>query len=71
MPISREQLHRLVEVLPEQEIATAQRFLMYLSQEHFSDEFAASIRRGLDQADTGQTTVCRDYDEMVEKILDA
>ena len=69
MPITREQLHQLVEVLPEQEIVTAQRFLMYLSQESVSGQFARSIHRGLEQADSGQTIVCRDYSDMVEKVL--
>jgi hypothetical protein len=68
MPMSREQLHELVEGLPEQEIATAQRFLVYLSEQNFSVEFAASVRRGLEQADAGQIIGCRDYNEMVERF---
>ena len=69
MPITREQLHRLVERLPEQEIAAAQRFLLFLSQEKIGEEFSQSIRRGLDQANSGQTMVCRNYNEMVDQLL--
>lgn len=69
MPITREQLHQLVEGLPEQEIAAAQRFLLFLSQETIGDEFGQSIRRGLDQANSGQTVVCRNYNEMVDQLL--
>lgn len=53
MAITREQLHRLVEGLPEQEIAAAQRFLLFLSQETIDEEFAQSIQRGSAQADSG------------------
>ena len=69
MPITREQLHQLVEGLPEQEIAAAQRFLLFLSQETIGDQFGQSIRRGLDQANSGQTVVCRNYNEMVDQLL--
>ena len=69
MPVTREQLHQLVEGLPEQEIAAAQRFLLFLSQETIGDEFGQSIRRGLDQANSGQTVVCRNYNEMVDQLL--
>lgn len=34
----------------------------------FQLEFADSIRRGLAQADAGDTVVCRDYAEMVEIV---
>ena len=67
---SRQILHELVESLPEAEIATAERFLTLISKEPIGPEFAASIRRGLAQADAGDTVVCRDYAEMVEKLLD-
>ena len=66
---SRNILHQLVESLPEAEIATAQRFLTLLSAEPIGPEFAESIRRGLAQADAGDTIVCRDYADMVEKLL--
>jgi hypothetical protein len=67
---SREILHELVESLPEAEIATAVRFLTIISREPIGPEFAASIRRGLAQAEAGDTVVCRDYAEMVERLLD-
>lgn len=68
--VSRNALHELVESLPEAEIATAERFLTLISKEPIGPEFADSIRRGLAQADAGDTLVCRDYAEMVEKLLD-
>lgn len=67
---SRNALHELVDSLPEAEIATAERFLTLISKEPIGPEFADSIRRGLAQADAGDTVVCRDYAEMVEKLLD-
>ncbi len=69
MPITREHLHELIAGLPDHEIATAQRFLVFLSQETVAVEFERSIKRGLHQANTRQTVICRDYGEMVEKIL--
>ena len=69
MSTSRDELHALVEGLPEGELAAAQRFLLFLSQESFTDEFAASIRRGLKQADSGETVECRNYSDMVDQIL--
>ena len=69
MPITREQLHQLVERLPEQEIAAAQRFLLFLAQETINEDFGRSIRRGLDQSEAGQTVVCRDYQDMVDQVL--
>ena len=68
--VSRDVLHELVDSLPEGEIATAERFLTIISKEPIGPEFADSIRRGLAQADAGDTVVCRDYSEMVEKLLD-
>ncbi len=68
--VSRALLHELIDSLPEEEIATAQRFLTIISKEPIGPEFAESIRRGLAQADAGDTVVCRDYAEMVEKLLD-
>ena len=68
--VSRDALHELVDSLPEEEIATAERFLTIISKEPLGKEFADSIRRGLAQADAGDTVVCRDYSEMVEKLLD-
>ena len=68
--VSRDVLHELIDSLPEEEIATAQRFLTIISKEPIGPELAESIRRGLAQADAGDTVVCRDYAEMVEKLLD-
>ncbi len=68
--VSRDVLHELVDSLPEAEIATAERFLTIISKEPIGPEFAGSIRRGLAQADAGDSVVCRDYAEMVEKLLD-
>ena len=67
---SRNALHQLVDSLPEAEIAIAERFLTLISKEPIGPEFADSIRRGLAQAAAGDTVVCRDYAEMVEKLLD-
>ena len=67
---SRNVLHELVDSLPEAEIAIAERFLSIISKEPIGPKFADSIRRGLAQADAGDTVVCRDYSEMVEKLLD-
>ena len=69
MAITREELHHLIEGLPEQEMESAQRFLLFLSQEPIGPEFGMSIQRGLEQADSGQTIVCRDYEDMVERVL--
>jgi len=71
MAANRDDLHHLVDGLPEAEIPAAARFLEFLSQEPITPEFAASIRRGIDQADAGQSVVCRNYEEMLEKVLDS
>lgn len=68
--VNRHVLHELVDSLPEAEIATAERLLTMISKEAIGPEFADSIRRGLAQADAGDTVVCRDYADMVEKLLD-
>ncbi len=41
-----------------------------IAKERIGPEFSESIRRGLAQADAGGTVVCRDYADMVEKMLD-
>lgn len=69
MPATRDELHQLIELLPDAEIPAAQRFLAFLSQEAVGPVFAESIRRGIAQAGSGQTTVCHNYEEMVEKLL--
>jgi hypothetical protein len=65
----RDALHTLVDRLPEAELGVARRFLEFLSQEEIGPELAASIRRGISEADRGETTVCASYEEMVEKLL--
>ena len=70
MSATRSDLHELVEHLPDAQIPVAQRFLQLLSQEPIGANFSESIRRGIAQADTGQTVLCRNYDEMVGKLLD-
>jgi hypothetical protein len=69
MSASRDALHQLIDGLPDAELAAAQRFLEFLSQEPVGPNFAAAIRRGIAQADAGDTIVCRSYDEMVAKVL--
>jgi hypothetical protein len=69
MVTNREDLHQLVDQLPEAEIAAAARFLQFLSQEPIGPEFAVSIRRGIAQADAGELLVCRNFEEMAEKLL--
>ena len=71
MAAARDALHDLVDRLPDGELNTARRFLEFLSQEAVGQVLAASIRRGIAQADAGQTIVCNNYDEMVEKLLGA
>ena len=67
---ARDALHTLVDQLPEAELGAARRFLEFLSQEEIGPELAASIRRGISEANRGETIVCHSYDEMVEKLLD-
>ena len=62
MPAIRTDLHELVERLPETELPAARRFLEFLSTEPVGPA-------GIEQADSGQTIDCHNYDEMVEKIL--
>jgi hypothetical protein len=40
-----------------------------LPQEPVGPVFGQSIRRGIAQADAGEAIVCRNYDDMVEKLL--
>jgi hypothetical protein len=51
--------------------SAARRFLEFLSQEEIGPELAASIRRGISEANAkrGETVVCGSYHEMVEKLL--
>jgi len=69
MAANRDELHHLVDRLPDAELPAAHRFLEFLAQESVGPAFGASIRRGIQQADSGETVVCSSYDEMVEKIL--
>jgi hypothetical protein len=69
MVVARDTLHDLIDRLPDAELGAARRFLEFLSQEPIGPGLAASIRRGIAQADAGQTIVCHNYDEMVEKLL--
>ena len=39
------------------------------TQEPVGPDFGQSIRRGIAQADAGETIVCLNYDDMVEKLL--
>ncbi len=70
MPAARDELHVLIDRLPDGELHTAQRFLQFLSEESFTPAFAESIRRGIAQSNAGERSiVCHNYDEMVEKLL--
>ena len=69
MAANRDNLHSLVNRLPEAEIPAAQRFLEFLAQEPVGPLFGESIRRGIAQADAGESIVCQNYDDMVEKLL--
>lgn len=66
---NREVLHELVDSPPEEDIASAERFLTATPQEPIGPEFARSIRRGIGQAEAGDIVECRDFPEMVEKLL--
>ena len=65
----RDALHDLIDKLPDAELSAAQRFLEFLSSEGIWPTFAASIRKGIAEADAGRTIVCSNYDEMIEKVL--
>jgi hypothetical protein len=69
MAANRDVLHHLIDRLPDAEITTARRFLEFLAQEPVGPGFGKSIRRGIAQADAGEAIVCRNYDDMVEKLL--
>jgi hypothetical protein len=69
MSVARDALHNLVDQLPDAELIAARRFLEFLSQEPVGPALAASIRKGIAEANLGQTVVCHNYDEMVEKLL--
>jgi hypothetical protein len=69
MSATRDELHTLIDRLPESEIPAAQRFLQFLSIEPIGPEFAESIRRGRAQADTGDSIACHNYRGMAASIL--
>ena len=69
MAASRDNLHHLIDTLPDAELPAAQRFLEFLAQEPVGTIFAESIRRGIAQAEKGDTIPCNSYDDMVEKLL--
>ena len=69
MATNRVALHHLIDRLPDAEILAAQRFLEFLAQEPVGPVFGESIRRGIAQADAGEAIVCKNYDDMVEKLL--
>jgi hypothetical protein len=70
MGANRDALHHLIDRLPDAEIAPAQRFLEFLAQEPVGPVFGESIRRAIAQADAGEAIVCRNYDDMVDNLLD-
>jgi hypothetical protein len=69
MAALRDDLHEMIERLPDAQLAAARRCLESLSREPVGPEFAASIRRGMAQSEAGQTVVCHSYDETVDQIL--
>ena len=58
-----------VDSLPDAGIPAAQRFLEFLTQDLVGPVFGESIRRGIAQIDAGESIVCRNCDDMVEKLL--
>jgi hypothetical protein len=69
MAADRDALHQLIDHLPEAEVPAAQRFLEFLAHERIGPVFAESIRRGIAQANAGESIDCQSYDDMVEKLL--
>jgi len=67
--MTRDDLHCLLDRIPESELPVAERFLQFLSNEPIDPLFAQSIRKGIAEADSGNTIICRDLDEMAERIL--
>jgi len=70
MAAARNDLHDLIDRLPDAEVEAARCFLKSLAQEPVGPVFAASIRRGMEQVDAGNTVVCHTYEEMVGQLLD-
>jgi hypothetical protein len=70
MSMTRDDLHCLLDRIPESELPIAERFLQFLSNEPIGPRFAQSIRKGIAEADSGSSIICRDLDEMAEKLLE-
>ena len=70
MSMTRDDLHSLLDRIPESELPIAERFLRFLSTEPIGPRFAQSIRKGIAEADGGSSVVYRDLGEMAEKILE-
>jgi hypothetical protein len=70
MSMTRDDLHCLLDRIPESELPIAERFLQFLSNEPIGPRFAQSIRKGIAEAESGSSIICRDLDEMAEKILE-
>jgi hypothetical protein len=66
--MTRDNLHRLLDKSPESELP-AERFLQFLSNEPSGRRFAQSIRKDIAEADGGNNIICRDLNEIAEKIL--
>jgi hypothetical protein len=71
MSTTRDSLHGSLDRVPESELPIAERFLQFLSSEPIGPRFADSIRKGIAEANNGNSIICRDLDEMTEKILGA
>jgi hypothetical protein len=69
MSMTRDDLHCLLDRVPESELPIAERFLQFLSNEPIGPSFARSIRKGIAEIDSGSSIICHDLDEMVEKVL--
>jgi hypothetical protein len=70
MSMTRDDLHYLLDRIPESELPIAQRFLQFLSNEPIGPQFAQSIRKGIAEMDSGNSIICHDLDEMVQKVLE-
>jgi len=67
--MTRDNLHSLLDRIPDSELSIAERFLQFLSNEPIGPRFAESIRRGIAEVDSGNGVICHDLDEMTERIL--
>jgi hypothetical protein len=69
MSMMRDDLHYLLDRIPESELPIAERFLQFLSSEPIGPVFAQSIRNGIAEMDSGNSIICHNLDEMVDKVL--